>query len=344
VRYLIIQTAFSDSAILIEPLIETIKYNDKDSFIVLLIAPHTKNIFTLNPNIDHIIQYDKHGKDSGISGLLRILKIIRGFGFDILISAHCSIRTSIISMFSKAKRKIGFKESNLNFVYTDTVSKKELSHEMDKNLQLAKPLNFQIIRKIHLYYPDDSKKLIEGIFEAYSIKEDDKIIGIAPASVWPTKRWPKEYYKKVANTLTRKGYYVVLMGNHKDTQITNFIKGNNEKIINLAGRTETGDLFYLISKINLLISNDSIYVQIASAYNTPTIDIYGPTLPSFGFYPLSTKHKIIEIENLDCRPCSKNGNISCHKGHFKCMMDIKPNIVLRAVYELLQIKGEKDEQ
>jgi heptosyltransferase-2 len=341
-RYLIIQTASLCGAILTEPLIETIKLNDKNSFITILVTPQTKEVFSANPNTDHIITYDKHGRDSGIAGFNRIIKALSEFNFDVILSAHESARTSLIAFFTNAKRKIGFSSSSLSFVYTDRVKKDKTKHELYKILQLAEPLNFKKSSDIKLYYSDESKKMIEGIFEAYSIKDSDIVVGLAISSLWPNKRWPKEYFKKLAISLTKKDITVLIIGMHKDEEIAKFIKDNNSKIINLSGRASLQDIFYITSKLSLIISNDSFLVHIASAYNIPTIDIYGPTSPDFGFYPLSDESKILEIKNLECRPCGKHGGISCNKRHFKCMIDIKPNLVLSSALQLLNKKGVKN--
>jgi heptosyltransferase-2 len=39
----------------------------------------------------------------------------------------------------------------------------------------------------------------------------------------------------------------------------------------------------------------------------------------FCFGPFSEVAKVIEVENLKCRPCSKIGFQNCPKGHFACM-------------------------
>ncbi len=335
-RYLIIQTAFLGDTILTEPLVETIKENDKDAFVCVLVIPQNKDVFNLNPKVDNIITYDKHGKDNGLMGFLKITKKIRQFGFDVVISPHTSFRSSFIALFSKAKMRIGFNDADLSFVYTHNIRKNKDLHTRDKNLQLLEPLNFENeIKDIKLYYSEENERFIEGMFEAYSVDRNKKVIGISHSSVWPTKRWPKKYFGELANKLTDIGYTVILFGTQKDASRSEFIKRNNDKIINLTGKTNIKDMFCAISKLDLLISNDSAPVHIASAYNIPTIDIYGPTIPEFGFYPLSEKNKIMQVEGLSCRPCGKHGSVSCHKKHFKCMLDIKPDDVLDAVFEML---------
>ncbi len=335
-RYLIIQTAFLGDTILTEPLIETIKENDKDSFICVLVIPQNRDVFILNRKVDNIITYDKHGKDNGFVGFIKIIKKIKQFNFDIVISPHTSFRSSLLALCSSAKIRIGFHEADISFVYTNRIHKDNKLHERDKNLQLLFPLGFDnMVNNIRLYYSEENKRFIEGMLEAYSVDRNKKIIGLSPSSVWPTKQWPKKYFKDVAGKLTESGYIVMLFGTQKDVQRAEFIKDGNKKIIDLTGKTNIRDMFYAVSRLNLLISNDSAPIHIASAYNIPTIDIYGPTVPEFGFYPLSDKNEIVEVKNLDCRPCGKHGSVSCHKKHFRCMLDITPEKVLNAAFKLL---------
>lgn len=323
-------------AILTEPIIETIKTNEPGSFVGIMVIPQNIDVFTLNPRIDVIIPYDKHGKDNGIIGFKKIINAIREYKFDCLISPHMSFRSSLIALFSKIPKRIGFKDADASFFYTHRIKKPKGIHEIDKNLRLLDPLGFKkIVREIRLYWAEENKRFIEGIFEAYSISSQDKVVVVNPSSVWPTKRWPKEHYRELVKMLLDEGLRVVLIGTQNDIQISDFVKDSDPRVVDLTGKTRIKDLFYLIAWARLLISNDSAPIHIASAFNTPTIDIYGPTVPEFGFYPLSEKNKIIQIENLSCRPCGKHGSISCAAKHFRCMMDIKPEEVFKAAMELL---------
>ncbi len=335
-RYLIIQTAFLGDAILTEPLIETIKINEGDAFVGVVVIPQNVDVFSLNPKVDVIIPYDKHGADNGIVGFKKILSIIKEYRFGCVISPHMSFRTSLLSYLSGIPKRIGFKEADISFLYTDRVKRPENVHEIDKNLRLLEPLNFKnIIREIRLYWSENSKKFIESVFEAHSVNSRDRIIVVSPSSVWPTKRWPKEYYRDLVKRLADDGLKIVIIGIERDKEISDFVRNSDERIIDLTGKTGIKDLFYLIAWAKLLISNDSAPIHIASAFNTPTIDIYGPTVPEFGFYPLSDKNRIVQVDNLSCRPCGRHGSVSCKKRHFRCMRDITPDVVYKAAIDLL---------
>lgn len=48
------------------------------------------------------------------------------------------------------------------------------------------------------------------------------------------------------------------------------------------------------------------------------------------------KDLILEIEGLPCRPCGKHGHMRCPDTHFKCMKEIKPDYVEKAVADFLE--------
>ncbi len=337
-RFLVIQTAFLGDAILSVPIADSIKNKYKNAEVFVLTLPQNKDVYTLNPNIDKIILYDKHGLENDIFSMVKKIKFLKNLNIDCIVTPHPSARTALISYFSKAKCRIAPSSVSLSFLYTSTISVESKPHQIDKNLELLKLLDFSdkdLIRKINLFFTKDDEKLINGVLEAYSVDNTKKIVVINPVSAWPTKRWPKEYYKDLASMLEQNGFLVILIGTQKDINTGEFIKNNKKNIVNLMGQTNLKELFAVISKANLLISNDSSPVHIASAYNIPTIEIYGPTLPQFGFYSLSSKSAIFEIKDLDCRPCGTHGGNSCKKSHFQCMMRISPQEVFKVALEFL---------
>ena len=78
----------------------------------------------------------------------------------------------------------------------------------------------------------------------------------------------------------------------------------------------------LIGRARLLVTNDSAPLHLASAMNTPTVAVFGPTVPAFGFGPLADRASVAEHLGLDCRPCDRHGPQRCPLGHWRCMREI----------------------
>ena len=93
----------------------------------------------------------------------------------------------------------------------------------------------------------------------------------------------------------------------------------------------------LIRRAAILVSNDSAPVHLASAVGTPVIEIYGPTVPQFGFAARSDLSRIVEPDPLPCRPCHHHGPAVCPLVHHKCMRDTQISRVLAEVRTVLQI-------
>lgn len=333
-KILVIQTSFLGDTILTLPLIKSIKKSFPDAVVFCLTIPQNSDVFSGNKDISGIITYDKHGKENGVSGFIRKLKEIKQEHFDVLISAHRSMRTSLLVLFSHIPLRIGFSDSAMPFVYNRIVERDPHIHEAERNLSLLNPLNIGKEKwsyDAELYCPEEAKAFCGNIFEAYGVRTELKI-GINPFSIWPTKKWPKENFKALAQRIINELHgRVFIFGLERDKEEASFIKGDNECIINLAGKTKLKELFCLISQMDVFITNDSGPMHIACAYNVPTVAIFGPTVPEFGFSPWGKRCAVMERKGLRCRPCGKHGSFHCREGHFKCMLDISVDEVFAAV-------------
>lgn len=157
-------------------------------------------------------------------------------------------------------------------------------------------------------------------FEKIRLFKDTKYICISPASVWFTKQFPKqkwiEFIDQCDNTIR-----IYLLGAPGDFLLCNEIIGEskNKNIENLAGKLSLLDSAALMKDALWNYTNDSAPMHIASAVNAKITAIFCSTIPAFGFGPLSTESRIVEVrDKLNCRPCGLHGKKFCPEGHFKC--------------------------
>jgi heptosyltransferase-2 len=153
---------------------------------------------------------------------------------------------------------------------------------------------------------------------------------LAPGSAWGTKRWP--YFPKLASLLTRE-FPVVVIGGEAEGALAGEIEiAAPGKTIDATGELSVLASAELIRRAIAIVSNDSAPLHLASAMNTPTIAVFGPTVPEFGFGPLSDSQRIAGVDGLACRPCDRHGPQRCPLGHWRCMRELSADYV----YELLQ--------
>ena len=114
---------------------------------------------------------------------------------------------------------------------------------------------------------------------------------------------------------------ILLLGGKEDETAANFILSKTKGVENFCGKISIQQSAAIIKYADIVLTHDTGMMHIASAFQKKIISIWGNTIPQFGMQPYLPKELFFnaEVENLNCRPCSKIGYNSCPKGHFKCM-------------------------
>lgn len=158
------------------------------------------------------------------------------------------------------------------------------------------------------------------------------VVGIHPGSDCPVKRWAPERFGRVADRLIESdGARVVLLGGPSETQLAGSIaQGMRHGAVNLAGKLSIEELSYVISRLDLLVTNDSGPMHIGAAAGTPLVALFGPSVPEqFGPCAPPDRCRLVWRE-IDCRPCRQDG-CAAHR----CMETISPDEVFGKCRELL---------
>jgi heptosyltransferase II len=328
---LIIQTAYAGDVILTLPVLQVIKEKFSDSKISFLCIPGVSNVLENNPFVDEIIIYDKRNSQKGISEFKKLVKRIRDKNFDLVISPHRSLRSTLLSYLSKANQTISFDVSALSSFYKTRVVYKNNVHEIVRNLSLLAPLGIiknEIITP-ELFPSEKDKEVVNNLLRDFSI--DEKFITVAPGSVWLTKAFPDEKYSKVINILKDFNIKIVMVGGEDDYGLCAKIKvlSKNLNVINAAGKLTYLQSEELIRRSKVLLTNDSAPLHLANSVGTKVIAIFGATVPEFGFYPIGKGDVIFQTNGLKCRPCGIHGGNRCSVKTFDCMKKIdEADIVL----------------
>lgn len=335
-KILVIQTAFLGDAILTLPLIQHLKEKFISSEITVLCIPNTSTIFEHSKYVSNVIVYDKKGREKSIISFFKIVRKISKQNFDEVYSPHRSFRSTIISFFSGANKTFGFDKANFSFLYKSKIKYKPEDHEVKRNLSLAnfdfEQQDWKILPKIE--FNDSTKETVEKALSNI----DNKIIAIAPGSVWQTKIYPKNYFIQIINELIKKEYFVVLLGGKEDEKFCNEIKLEfSEKIISFAGKLNIIESTYLLKKCSGLICNDSAPTHMAMIADIPVLTIYCSTTPNFGFYPYNNKSSYISFDDLKCKPCGIHGHNVCPIKTFECGYKLIPELVIEKLKEIITV-------
>jgi heptosyltransferase-2 len=317
-KILIIQTAFIGDAILATPIIEKINRFFPNAQLDFLLRKGNESLLKNHPHLNQVFVWNKD--DSKYKNFYQLLKTIRLENYDLVINPQRFLSTGILTAFSKAKHKVGFRKNPMS-IFFDKKLPHELdgTHEVQRNLLLIEHLTDDSFEMPKLHPSTENFQKAKNLLEKLNINTEN-FVTIAPTSVWFTKQLPAEKWMAMIQLLPQ-NLPILLNGGSSDFDTCESIKKtlNYTNIFNICGNLNLLESAALMSLATMNYANDSAPIHIASAMNAPMTAIFCSTIPKFGFTPLSDNHKIIETkEKLDCRPCGLHGKKACPKGHFKC--------------------------
>lgn len=342
-RILLFQTAFIGDVILTLPLAQALREQFPDAHIAFVAIPSAAPALEHHPAINEIVIYDKRKAQRGLSGIRLMISRLRASSFDLAFIPHRSIRSALIVWCARIPRRIGFSTSAGKFLFTDVVAPATSAHEIERNLDLLKPLfDRRFPTALPNLYPNGmDRDIVTSILAEPSLgASPSDLVAIAPGSVWATKRWPKEYFIGLGKLLRERDVSIVLVGGKDDVILCDDIQRQigDARVLNVAGKLSLLQSAELIRRCRVAVSNDSAPMHLAAAVRTPVVALYGATIPQFGFAPLGPRDQIVETPGLPCRPCSIHGGNSCPVKTFACMHMISPAAVMARIELILAAK------
>jgi heptosyltransferase-2 len=331
---LVIQTSFLGDVILTTPLIAELA---KRGPVDVLVTPEGAAVLANNPGIRNIIRYDKRGTYGSTLHLWRTIRDLRARRpYEAAYLAQGSFRSGLIAVMTGARERIGFVSSTGRALYTKQLPYRPDRHHAERLWSLsmsecADPPTREQIRP-RLYPSDEERRAIDILL--LRAGGDEPFVALAPGSAWGTKRWP--YYVELAKVLSA-DFKIAIVGSKADAKTAEEISAvvPEGSAINAVGALSLLQSAELIGRAQAIVTNDSAPQHLASAMGTPTLAIFGPTVPEFGFGPLAERHAVAGHNALSCRPCDRHGPQRCPLGHWRCMRELGVEYVSSLLTEVL---------
>ncbi len=299
-----------------------------------------------HPAIREVIAYDKRGADAGVSGFVRLARALGRRGYDGAYLAHGSLRSAALAAAAGVRTRVGFDTSAGRRLYTVRVPYDESAHHARRLLDLAvvprgrAASDEEAVPSLH---PGAAERAaVDALLGAADGEARGRpLVALAPGSVWATKRWP--FYAQLARRIAGEARLAVV-GGPDDAPLAAEIAAEiaatpGADVVDATGRLSLLASAELVRRARVLVTNDSAPQHLASAVGTPTIAIFGPTVPAFGFGPLAPGSTTLGRETLACRPCDRHGPQRCPLQHWRCMREIGPEDVAAAVRQMLAARG-----
>ena len=270
------------------------------------------NLLEHNPRILKIFTFE--------NSLSKVIPQLKSENYDLVIDLHNNLRTNYLK-FLLGKPSFSFEK--LNFRKWILVNlKKDLMpnvHIVERYLETVKILGVKNDGKGLEFYPCDCEKVEESDYPVEIQGLPYTILSIGGTHF--TKKMPLAKWLELANQVALP---LVIIGGKEDLETANELESDlkkvGKKVWNTCGKFTIGGSAHLIKNAALVITHDTGMMHIAAAFQIPTVAIWGNTTPKLGMYPYKTQYITLEVNDLDCRPCSKIGFSACPQSHFNCMM------------------------
>lgn len=236
-------------------------------------APILKN----HPLIDNLYTVNlKQLKKQKSFGLLKeTLSYLHSLGeYDLVIDMQGLIKSSIVARLVSPNThgfdKDSTRESFASFFYKTSSHIAYEENVVKRNcFVVSDPLNFEISDEMLL-----NKDAVFPLLHNFELQTQKKNIAFVIGASWGSKIYPKEFVAQVCNELQEQSY--IIWGSEEERADAEWITKHSEHAI-LAPKMSLEELVSFISKMDLLIGNDTGPTHIAWAQNIPSITLIGPT-------------------------------------------------------------------
>lgn len=337
------------------PLIEALKKIYPESFIGYLCNRRAYEVLRFNPHLNKIFVYEKdeyrkiwyESKFKCVKKVLSFLNVIKKEHFDIVIDLSLGHNYSLFLMLIGVRKRLGLNYRERGKFLTEKidiagfVDKHVVEYYLDILTLLGHdPAKFK--DRPRVYISEKENVWAEEFLRVCGCKPGEKFIGVIPGcgASWGAdadfRRWGREDFAKVGDALAEKhGCSVILFGDPKEVGVCEEVaKMMKSGPVMSCGKTNLGNFLSLLSRCELVVTNDGGPLHMAVGLGVKTVSIFGPVDENvYGPYPRGSKHAAVSVKGLDCRPCYKKFKYKrCDRR--ECLVRISSDDVIRAADKL----------
>jgi heptosyltransferase II len=301
--------------------------------ITVLAVGRVAPLFAAQPEVTETISYPAG------QGKWQVLWNLRG-RFDVALALPNSMESALELWLVGVPSRVGYNTDARRLFLKEAVSgvqQLDGLHTVFYFLGLLKALGgVATFTPPTLYLTPEEAGQGARFLEEYRLPGRGPWVGLSPGAAYgPAKRWPADRFAALGRQLQQDlEARLVLLGGQAERGVAEEVKEElPHPVVDLVGRTELREALGILSRLQLLVTNDSGLMHAAAALGVPVVALFGSTDPG-ATGPFTDRATVIR-HPLPCSPCFQR---TCEEG-YACLEAISVDEVTQAARGWLEAES-----
>jgi heptosyltransferase-2 len=342
-RILVRAANWVGDAVMSIPALQALREKLPSAQISILARPWVAGLYGREPFCDELIPYEAPRDWRGTVQKWEIARDLRRRHFDSAILLQNAFESAALVRVAGVPVRIGYARDARGWLLTHPIPVPKPGetpkHQRFYYLELLKRAQildgYETDGTIRLHGAHAAAQAGQQILEKYSLR--GPVIGVAPGAAYGgAKRWlPERFGEAAARLAGERGGSIAIFGSKEEWPICNivhqYLQKGGQQSINFAGKTSLSEFIEMVASCELLLTNDSGPMHIASALGVPTVAVFGAT-DHEATGPTGVWSRVVR-EPVECSPCLLR---ECPIDH-RCMLRVGVERVAQEASELLAL-------
>lgn len=346
---LILKPCCLGDVLLTTPLVAAIRTRYPEATITYAVGQWSRPMVATSQHVDAIMTLPDRWTPGS---LLTVARALRSRAFDAVFVPDRSPMLTLLAWLAGIPQRVGLDSAGRGFAYTHRVPVSSIvMHEADVYRQLALAAGLSAAPQRLFFFPSAEDQAQATVLAARYRTAGQLLIALHPGGgqnpgmTLHRKRWLPERWAAVADELVdRHAAQIVLVGGPSDQEVVATVaRAMQSPPTVLVQQWSWGVLGALLSRCDLFLGHDTGMMHLATAVETPTVAVFGPSDPQiYGPYGPSATYVWRPTPES---PCFYEGfavpDCPCAE---QCMGNVVVADVLQAAEQLIRNRSKKMER
>jgi len=221
-------------------------------------------------------------KGAGWAGMRAVREQLRGQHFDALLQMQVALRSNLLSLGIRAKRRIGYDRARAKdlhgLVVNERIPARSGEHVLEAIGSFCEPLGLKQ-REVRWDIPVAEEA---HAWAAQNLPGDRPTLLVSPTSSHALRNWDSERYAKVMDHAAAKGWRVVLVGGpsaNERAMADRILAATRHAPLDLTGKDTLKQLMAMLARAPMLLTPDSGPMHMANTVGCKVLGLHAASNP-----------------------------------------------------------------